>query len=374
MQNQDVFKKYKPVAGQITNSQVMQPLTMPAKRSRRSVVDDIMKPANSLQDNMTFTADQLKLMDRPNPNIAKQPVTRQPQAPGMTAQNNYSQPQQKPQAWQKPAMEQQSQPQQTEGPKKMTVYDMLERAYQARQETPEDTQKRTRRERSAKIMAAIGDGIAAFSNLAAAGTGAPSADRPVTLSETVQAKYDRLKDEHDKNRDAYLRSFLNAKKLEAAEARAQAAAENERQATQARTDYYNDLLEERRQSRLAKTAKDKADNELAQRKQAEIERYNEAKKQYMQKQAQQRDYSNKTSRIRANKVGTRTTSAKTGTPKMTDKELAEYRIKYANWEKKQDPKAIRAAKRRFNISRKKELTVENMEAIKGWIAKYPKGE
>lgn len=84
----------------------------------------------------------------------------------------------------------------------------------------EAVRKREKREKSARIISAVSDGLSALGNLFFTTQYAPSMYNPgnsLTAAET--AKQDKLKAEREKNRDAYLNYSLKIGELEAGKAR-----------------------------------------------------------------------------------------------------------------------------------------------------------
>ena len=84
--------------------------------------------------------------------------------------------------------------------------------------TPEELEKEKKKEKRKKIFSAIGDGIAALSNLYFASQGAPSMyDGKNTMTEAVKVSYDKLRSERDKKNAEYFNRLKGIQGLEAAE-------------------------------------------------------------------------------------------------------------------------------------------------------------
>lgn len=83
--------------------------------------------------------------------------------------------------------------------------------------TPEEEEKERKKQRREKMFAAIGDGIAALSNLYFTTQGAPSMyDEKNTLSERARVSYDKLKKERDEQRTAYYNGLMKARQADEA--------------------------------------------------------------------------------------------------------------------------------------------------------------
>lgn len=84
--------------------------------------------------------------------------------------------------------------------------------------TPEELEKEKKKQKRAKMFAAIGDGLAALSNLYFTSQGAPNMyDGKNSLLESTKVSYDKmLKDREDKRKE-YFNSYIKMKELENAE-------------------------------------------------------------------------------------------------------------------------------------------------------------
>lgn len=86
--------------------------------------------------------------------------------------------------------------------------------------TDEELEKEKKKEKREKMFAAIGDGIAAISNLYFATKGAPSMyDGKNTMSEKTQVRYDRMKKEYEDKKAAYFNGLMKARAADAAVAK-----------------------------------------------------------------------------------------------------------------------------------------------------------
>lgn len=87
---------------------------------------------------------------------------------------------------------------------------LQEAANKTKPETEEERKKRERRETSKKIIAAVGDGLMALSNLYFTTRGAPNMYDHKTMSQQtpLQAQLDKLKAEREANADKYLQYSL----------------------------------------------------------------------------------------------------------------------------------------------------------------------
>lgn len=87
---------------------------------------------------------------------------------------------------------------------------LTEAANKLKPETEEERKKRERKERSKQIIAAVGDGLMALSNLYFTTKGAPNMYNHETMShqKPLQDKLDKLKKEREANADKYLQYSL----------------------------------------------------------------------------------------------------------------------------------------------------------------------
>ncbi len=95
------------------------------------------------------------------------------------------------------------------------LYQILNSTYK-KPETAEERAKREKKEKRAQIFNAIGDGIAALSNLYFTTQGAPNMyNGKKTMTGTAQARYDKLDKERRENNIGYANMMLKLKQLEA---------------------------------------------------------------------------------------------------------------------------------------------------------------
>ncbi len=94
---------------------------------------------------------------------------------------------------------------------KMSYVDLFKAMNPYKPETAEERAKREKREKGEKIIAAVGDGISALSNLYFTSRYAPNAYNP-TQGMSVKAKdrWDKLKAEREANQQAYYNGYLKA--------------------------------------------------------------------------------------------------------------------------------------------------------------------
>ena len=118
--------------------------------------------------------------------------------------------------------------------------------------TAEELEKEKRKQKRDSVIAAIGDGVAALSNLYFTTQGAPNMyDGKNTMSEAVKVRYDKLLKDRDNKQKEYFNNYIKMKQLD------DAAANNERS--------WQRLLAE-------DEAKRKAAEDEAKRKEAEAKR------------------------------------------------------------------------------------------------------
>jgi len=155
---------------------------------------------------------------------------------------------------------------------------MMERLGVEPPETEEARKKREKREKWARISAALGDGISAFANLWSTTQYGPNV-KMVSASDRLGEQYRREKEERDKNKDAYFRAWQWFDKREREEAAAKA---------KAAADEADRLLKEREQRR--KENKDKEDGARAGRKleyEIEMGRAKNAREEHKDKREQE---------------------------------------------------------------------------------------
>lgn len=90
-------------------------------------------------------------------------------------------------------------------------------AEENRPETPEERKKRERREKSKRVIAAVSDGLSALSNLYFTTQYAPDTsnhDKGSSLTNSVNARIERLKSDREAKRDQYLNFALKLGDLE----------------------------------------------------------------------------------------------------------------------------------------------------------------
>lgn len=149
-----------------------------------------------------------------------------------------------------------AQPEQT-----MTYTEMIQKMSPYAPPTPEELEKQKKRERQKRIWAAIGDGIAAFSNLYFAGKTGFSNYK--SMSKPLNERLDKMQKERDENQQRYLSLYMTAKGQDDAadrwrqdfnyrSERDKARADEEARRWQEQFDYKKD--------RDAKADKDKADD------------------------------------------------------------------------------------------------------------------
>lgn len=126
-------------------------------------------------------------------------------------------------------------------PKRITYAEMYDKLNP--QPTAEELEKERKREKREKIIAAVGDGITALSNLFFATKGAKAPTEGGTMSEAAKARWEKVKAEREAQKKEYATGYLKAVQADDAynqtreqlklkqEADARAAAKEERAAT-----------------------------------------------------------------------------------------------------------------------------------------------
>ena len=95
----------------------------------------------------------------------------------------------------------------------MSYVEMFQKMSPYEPPTEEELEKERKKEKREKIFAAIGDGIAALSNLFFTTHGAPNAYDPKnSLSAKAQERWDKLKKERDENGRYYTAAYMQAMK------------------------------------------------------------------------------------------------------------------------------------------------------------------
>lgn len=163
---------------------------------------------------------------------------------------------------------QQTAEQTEETPRRMSLEEIANHLYATNKPSPEEEEKQRKRERSRAILAAIGDGVSALSNLYHTSKYAPDMSNPgSSLSDNGRKRYDRWKqvrkDNEEKYNNAILRARqgdyeLNLKEREMLRKEAADAAKDAREAKrlEEQAKFKMEELNIRRQQ--AKTAADKA--------------------------------------------------------------------------------------------------------------------
>ena len=163
---------------------------------------------------------------------------------------------------------QQTAEQTEETPRRMSLEEIANHLYATNKPSPEEEEKQRKRERSKAILAAIGDGVSALSNLYHTSKYAPDMSNPgSSLSDNGRKRYDRWKqvrkDNEEKYNNAILRARqgdyeLNLKEREMLRKEAADAAKDAREAKrlEEQAKFKMEELNIRRQQ--AKTAADKA--------------------------------------------------------------------------------------------------------------------
>lgn len=99
------------------------------------------------------------------------------------------------------------------GTHRMSYVEMFQKMSPYKPPTEEELEKERKKEKREKIFAAIGDGIAALSNLFFTTQGAPNAYDPKnSLSAKAQERWDKLKKERDENGRYYTAAYMQAMK------------------------------------------------------------------------------------------------------------------------------------------------------------------
>lgn len=99
------------------------------------------------------------------------------------------------------------------GNHRMSYVEMFQKMSPYKPPTEEELEKERKKEKREKIFAAIGDGIAAISNIFFTTQGAPNAYDPKnSLSAKAQERWDKLKKERDENGRYYTAAYMQAMK------------------------------------------------------------------------------------------------------------------------------------------------------------------
>lgn len=100
-------------------------------------------------------------------------------------------------------------------PKRLSYTEMFQMLNPYEQKTPEELAKEKKRDRSRRIIAAVGDGISALSNLYFTTQGAPNAyTGQNTLSGAYQKRRDALNAKRDAQRDKWISGYMNARQMD----------------------------------------------------------------------------------------------------------------------------------------------------------------
>lgn len=100
-------------------------------------------------------------------------------------------------------------------PKKMSYFDMFQRMSPYKPPTAEELENARKKEKRDKVFAAIGDSIAALSNLYFTTKGAPNAFDPRnSLSAKARERWDKLNKEREENARYYMQEAMKAQALD----------------------------------------------------------------------------------------------------------------------------------------------------------------
>lgn len=103
-------------------------------------------------------------------------------------------------------------------PKKLTYTEMFQRMYKPL--TPEELEKERKRQKREAILAAIGDGISAMSNLYFTTQYAPNSFDPSQgMAATTKKRFDQLKKDREDNQRQYMEGFMRAMRWDAEDER-----------------------------------------------------------------------------------------------------------------------------------------------------------
>lgn len=94
-------------------------------------------------------------------------------------------------------------------PQSMTYTEMIQRLSPYVPPTPEELEKERKREKQKRLWAAIGDGIAAFSNLYFASKSGISNYK--SMSKPLNERLDKIREEREKNNQRYLSLYMSAR-------------------------------------------------------------------------------------------------------------------------------------------------------------------
>lgn len=107
---------------------------------------------------------------------------------------------------------QQTAEQTEETPRRMSLEEIANHLYATNKPSPEEEEKQRKRERSKAILAAIGDGVSALSNLYHTSKYAPDMSNPgSSLSDDGRKRYDRWKQVRKDNEEKYNNAILRAR-------------------------------------------------------------------------------------------------------------------------------------------------------------------
>lgn len=99
-----------------------------------------------------------------------------------------------------------------ETPRRMSLEEIVNHLYATNKPSPEEEEKQRKRERSRAILAAIGDGVSALSNLYHTSKYAPDMSNPgSSLSDDGRKRYDRWKQVRKDNEEKYNNAILRAR-------------------------------------------------------------------------------------------------------------------------------------------------------------------
>lgn len=105
-------------------------------------------------------------------------------------------------------------------PKKLTYTEMFQQMSPYKPPTPEELEKERKRQKREAILAAIGDGISAMSNLYFTTQYAPNSFDPSQgMAATTKKRFDQLKKDREDNQRQYMEGFMRAMRWDAEDER-----------------------------------------------------------------------------------------------------------------------------------------------------------
>lgn len=163
-------------------------------------------------------------------------------------------------------------------PKQLSYVEMMQMAYPYQPPSQEELEKERKREKNARMWAAIGDGVAAMANIYFAGkSGYSNYDPKSSMSAKVNARAEQLHKEREANAKSYFSLYMQAKAHDDANAQAERRLRQQEQSAEQQRKQWEDSFKYRQDRDKADDAR-RAEEQAYKREQDRLNREDAAKK------------------------------------------------------------------------------------------------